>query len=196
MRRYNGRMVFLALAFVGLVIGAGVAIVKWILDPLEVASRQHRRPTQFTIADFLCLFFLLQLPVAAIHALPDGIPRDVKAIFDCVAWIICGLLWATCVKKLANCGIERPRHRLIFLAVVLPVSFFGTMAFVFSGIICGACFLDTAGGAIWGLVLLFVELALLVVFRLSGNFVRRMVTAAEPKPLDAEDQTATLMRSP
>lgn len=186
MQQYNGCMGLVMFLFLGLAVGLGIVIVKWILDPLETASRRQRRPAQFTMADFLSLFFLLQFPMAAIHALPDEVPRGVKVAFDCAAWVACGSLWASSVKKLANCGVERPRHRLIFLALILPISFFGTLAFIIGGIACIAALWDAPRSGVWGMVLLVVELALLIVFRLSANFVRRMVAPADAKPADVE----------
>ena len=175
-------MALLFLLVMGLAMGWGIVILKRIMDPLEAAARRQSRPAQFTMADFLSLFFLLQIPMAAIHALPGDVPRGAKVTLDCFAWVVCGLLWASGVKKLANSGVERPRHRLIFLALVLPASFFGTLVFIFTGIACIACFFEARGTGLWGPGLLLVEMALLVVFRLSANFVRRMVAAAEAPP--------------
>lgn len=174
------------LLVMGLAMWAGIVILKWIMDPLEAAARRQSRPAQFTIADFLSLFFLLQIPMAAIHALPDDVPRAAKVTLDGFAWVVCGLLWASGVKKLGNSGVERPRHRLIFLALVLPASFFGTLAFIFAGVACIACLFEAPRSGLWGPGLLVFELALLVVFRLAANFVRRMLAAAETKPANVD----------
>lgn len=187
-RRYNGGMA-LPFLLMAVAIGSGIVILKRIMDPFEAASRRQSRPAQFTMADFLSLFFLLQIPMAAIHALPGDVPRGAKVTLDCFAWVVCGLLWGSGVKKLANSGVERPRHRLIFLALVLPASFFGTLVFIFAGIACIACFFEALGTGLWGPGLLLVELALLVVFRLSANFVRRMVAAAEAPPRGIDTQS-------
>ncbi|HVA46339.1 MAG TPA: hypothetical protein VNH11_08195 [Pirellulales bacterium] len=68
-------------------------IGKWILNPFEIVARRYRRPTQFTIADFLSLMFLLQLPMDAVHSLLRGAPRDLKVPLDLAGWVICALMW-------------------------------------------------------------------------------------------------------
>lgn len=171
---------FFGLLAFGLSIGVVVGIGKWILDPVEAAARRFQRPTQFTIADFLSLMFLLQLPMGVVHSLLRDAPKDTKFLLDAAGWIICSLMWGLSVKKLSCAGIERPRHRLIFLALVLPITYFGTFAFAILGL--AALAVAEHGDASWAIALLLIDVALLAAFRFAAGFVRRMVAASEPEP--------------
>lgn len=173
--------VLLVLAMLGVPMAVVIGIGKWILDPFEAAARRYRRPTQFTIADFLSLMFLLQLPMGAVHSLLADVSREPKLILDAAGWVICSLMWGLSVKKLSCAGIKRPRHRLVFLALVLPITYFGTFAFVILGAICIRCILNGPPSGLWGPALLVIELTFIVTFWLSARFVRVMVAATKPQ---------------
>jgi hypothetical protein len=126
----------IAVACFGLLILLGpllalVLLGRWILGPLDRAARRRKGPTQFTVVDFLCLVFLIQLPLALIQAtLMRGAMPELAAgrILLVVACVIGGLMWWISVKQLSGAGITRTSHRCIFLAFVLPVAFFGSIA--------------------------------------------------------------------
>ena len=70
-----------------------VSLGRYMLGPLDEAARGLMRPTQFTIADFLSLIFLLQLPTAILHASAARDEPSMLRVLDCSAWVICSLMW-------------------------------------------------------------------------------------------------------
>lgn len=174
-----------ATLFAGGVFGL-VTLGRFMLGPLDEAARGLMRPTQFTIADFLSLIFLLQLPTAILHALVARGEPSMLRVLDCFAWIICGLMWALSVRTLSRAGITRPRHRLVFLALVLPVAYFGTLVFVALTTTVFISLVDRhLRKELGGLQIAFMgtTAALAVAFDLSAQFVRRMVAASRATPV-------------
>lgn len=103
-------------------------IGRFVLGPLDAAARHRRRPTQFTMADFLALVFLFQLPVALIRLiLSQEAPHGFLYGF---AWVASSLMWGLSVQTLSRAGIETPWRRTVFLSAVLPLVYFGSVAFV------------------------------------------------------------------
>ena len=66
MEVFAGLLVFLIVcgSLAGTIVGLGI----WVFRPLDRAAKGRRCPTQFTIVDFLCLFFIVQAPTALIHS--------------------------------------------------------------------------------------------------------------------------------
>jgi hypothetical protein len=126
----------LGLAACGGLFALPVGIALWVMRPVDRAARFLRRPTQFTVTDFLCLFFIIQLPMALIHGFLK--PQDIGMmrqqdrmmiwLLDIFVWCACGAMWWGSVRTLSRAGIERPLYRSIFLAVVLPITIFATVA--------------------------------------------------------------------
>lgn len=86
---------------------------------------------QYSIADFLCLFVLIQFPMALIHGYlnPRAIgfsgrddDRTYVWLLDGYVWLACGALWFVGVRTLSRAGIRNPWSRSIFLVVVLPAT--------------------------------------------------------------------------
>ncbi len=82
---------------------AGLTCIgRYILGPLDQAARDQKRPTQFTMVDFLALVFLFQLPMAALHGLFDVRQEPRVWFFDAFAWIACCLMWGFSVATLSR----------------------------------------------------------------------------------------------
>ncbi|MBN1588307.1 MAG: hypothetical protein JW888_02210 [Pirellulales bacterium] len=114
-----------------LLVGSSVVrrVVPWIARPLDLAAKDRQHPTQFTIVDFLCLFVLVQAPTALIHAIKNEPGVQIEAIYllDGFAWISVGLIWWKCVEIMSRAGIQKPRHRVVLLLFVLPVTVAGPL---------------------------------------------------------------------
>jgi hypothetical protein len=166
---------FLAI-FGGVIAGIGIVV----FGPLDRAARGRQCPTQFTIVDFFCLIFIIQAPTALIHGgfLDNGLVGMIW-VFDAFAWFSCGMVWLKSVQVMSRAGIEKPWHRVIFLAFIVPVSLVGVI-----------------GGPILAMVLIFsiveydtgplpialaLSAALIIGLALSAYFTRAMV-AASPFP--------------
>jgi len=114
-----------------LIVAAACGVVaNWVFGPIVRAGKERRLPPQYSITDFLCLFLLIQLPMALIHGylqpaqsgfLPGG-ATGVVWLLDGYAWLACGALWWGSVRGLSRAGIRNPWSRICFLVVVLPVT--------------------------------------------------------------------------
>ena len=163
-----------------------VRIGRWILGPLDCAANGKTLPTQFTMLDFLSLIFLFQLPMAAVHWWLGGIEIDPRGpgennatilMLDGFGWISCGLMWWLSVGTLSRARIQNTWHRAIFLAFVLPVTYFGTLAFVAASFMFFV--LAANGQPVWEFgVALLIAMSLMFAFYLSSRFTRYMVAAA------------------
>ena len=122
----------LLLGALAVAIGSVVAIARWILRPLDQAAKGRQAPAQFTLVDFLCLVFMAQLPTGLVQWMFYGSGSEQGAALGiCVfAWIACGLLWWTAIRTLGRAGIHGTWHRAGFLALVLPTTIFGIIAFL------------------------------------------------------------------
>jgi hypothetical protein len=100
----------------------------WVLGPLDQAARNRWHPVQFSLADFLCLFILVDLPMGGIHCcVPkgDGVMGGVIAA-DVVVAVLAALVWWTGVRTLSRAGIHGTWRRGFVLAVVIPVGYAGS----------------------------------------------------------------------
>lgn len=168
-------------------VGASLAtaIGLWVFHPVERAARKRELPPQYSIADFLCLFFLIQLPMALVHGYFRGEPsrlfgndisRAAPWILDAFAWFACGMMWWLGVRTLSRAGIRNPWSRAIFLVVVVPIALVGALGIPILLAVIGTG-LDSLQPSSWtGLVLL--ELALIGAVLGCGKYTRRIVAAA------------------
>lgn len=162
-----------------------MAIGRWVFHPVEWAAQQRELPPQYSIADFLCLFFLIQLPMALVHGYVGGaesrrpgdeLDRAAPWILDAFAWFACGMMWWLSVRTLSRAGIRNPWSRAIFLVVVVPVALVGALGIPILSAIILTGLGRLAPLALWGLVLL--ELVLVGAVFGCGKYTRRIVAAA------------------
>ena len=111
------------------------SVARWIVQPVDLAAKNRRHPTQFTLVDFFCLFVLIQVPTALIHSIKVelGVHHQEIYLLDGYAWFACALIWWKCVGLMSRAGIQKPAHRVVLLVFVLPVAFAGALLpFVFA----------------------------------------------------------------
>ncbi|MGD0896875.1 MAG: hypothetical protein ABR915_03500 [Thermoguttaceae bacterium] len=99
--------------------------LSWVIGPLDRAARNRRFPLQFSLADFLCLFVLVQLPLAAINwmARGGGPDQGPEAVVLVVVAAVAGLIWWMGVQTLSRAGIHGVWQRCVVLTVAVPVAF-------------------------------------------------------------------------
>lgn len=114
-------VVAVLLAVLGIPV-AGMMLAAWVLRPVDRAARLRQAPPQFTLADFLCLFFLAALPTGCLRWLAGGTDNSGVGCFAVFAWTACGLLWWTAVQSLSRAGITDTWHRAAFVALVVPTA--------------------------------------------------------------------------
>lgn len=170
--------IFGLMAPVAMLMGA-LNLAAWILGPFEAVARHQKHRHQFMLADFLSLFFLVQLPLAAVHSCLSSFPLSVKLVLDTMGGLTCSALWLMNVKRLDNAGVRCGSHRVIFLTFVTPIAYLGTLAFVTAAACLFVCVLVPGGGnkpIPWSLLACS---GLMLSFMVAACFVRRMVSQRE-----------------
>lgn len=100
-----------------------VGVARCILGPLDRAARNRECPAQFTLADFLCLFVLIQLSMILPHWLATLIERNpVYWLFAGYGWASAAALWWFSVRSLHKSGVVIVWHRAVFLTLAIPVT--------------------------------------------------------------------------
>lgn len=177
-------VLILAVPLAGACLAMGIGL--WVFNPLERAARRRELPPQYSIADFLCLFFLIQLPMALVHGYfggaesrraADELDRVAPWILDAFAWFACGMMWWLSVRTLSRAGIRNPWSRAIFLVVVVPVALVGALGIPILSAVIVTDLGSLAPFSWWSLVLL-LELALIAAVLGCGKYTRRIVAAA------------------
>lgn len=179
-------MVTLRIIVIGSLLSA-LTIFQAIVSPLEGAC-ERRGARQFHLADFLCLFVLIQVPIAIIHAVGRANSAKLTSclVADGVALIAFGGAWVFGVLLLSRAGIENVRHRALVLTAVLPLALFGSMiAATLSAWLCFAPILpesrnsDDWSWRTWALV--FAANAVLIgALWWAGRFTRLIVKSSQP----------------
>lgn len=171
-------LVLLMLGIIGLV--GGTAVGNWILAPLQIRCKMVAKPTQFHMIDLLCLFVVLQIPLAWVGMTVSVFGLGGAGGLSAILAVYFGLVWWAGVRKLSQAGIENPWHRGLFLVLVFPGTLFGTIVSVLLAI---AVFLMVLCG-VWndppgiGLTLSAIELGLALCLYGFGRFTRWIVATA------------------
>lgn len=170
-------------------------LVLAILGLLDRAAKDRKRPIQFTLGDFLCLFLLLQLATAAPYWLNV---RDSETTWEIylIGWIVIGLLWCITVRTLSLAGIRKTWHRAVLLMVVIPGTIFAALAVPVLGIVTFG--IVAKNGDRLSEVPVLVEIACAQLVLLAAMLAFRALTrkimttaaeaAARPAPGPSDDQ--------
>jgi hypothetical protein len=123
-----------AVLIVVLVVLTGVTPIFWtvrrILRPIDRAAKDRNAPLRFSIGDFLCLFWMVQLPLAFVFQLSGEETLTQYWLFTVVIWAVAPVVWFTCARALSKAGVSTGKHRFIFLAVVVPTVYYGLFPFI------------------------------------------------------------------
>jgi hypothetical protein len=115
--------------FVGLIVAVYVG-GRWILGPIDRAAKRRISAPRITISDCLCLFVAVQLPLAFIRRIRSDETEVHFWIFMVLSWIIAPVIWISCARALSRGGITGGVHRFLFMALVLPIAYYGLVPFV------------------------------------------------------------------
>jgi hypothetical protein len=108
--------------------------VNRVLRPVDRAARERNLPFRFSLGDFLCLFWIVQLPLAFVYQLGADRGRDAPDdaeleqfywILTAAVWVVAPLAWFTVARALSKAGVAAGLHRMIFLGLVLPTVYYG-----------------------------------------------------------------------
>jgi hypothetical protein len=152
----------------------------WILVPISRAARSSQLPTQFRIADLLCLVFLLQLPLACLRWAPRWAAASDESMiigFGVLALFSLVLLWWFAVENLSRAGVCLASHRCIFQILVLP--FVLVVAFLVGLLPFAMSASADRGGLRPGVLACALPLAVAALY-VVGHFTKYILRAANP----------------
>jgi hypothetical protein len=153
---------------------------RWVLGPLDRAAKSRQYPAQFSLADLLSLFVLVQLPFGVVHwAAQGGENLPAEVVVDLLVSIAVAAIWWTCVRTLSRAGIHVTWHRCVIIALVMPASFVGSVAAI---ILPFAALIEQNAVSFW---LLLAEPLVIGVLYGLGRFTRYAVASAEARRNEA-----------
>jgi hypothetical protein len=83
------------------------------------------------LGDFLCLFWVVQLPLAYVYQFGGGDGgNQFYWLLTLTVWGVAPLAWVTVARALSKAGVAAGLHRLIFLGIVLPTVYYGLFPFM------------------------------------------------------------------
>jgi hypothetical protein len=104
--------------------------VRRILMPIDRAGDARKAPLRFSIGDFLCLFWIVQLPLAFVFRLDGEETQPHYWVLMALIWAVAPFVWFTCARALSKAGIVTGLHRFVFLGVVVPTVYYGLFPFI------------------------------------------------------------------
>jgi hypothetical protein len=121
-----------------MLIPLGVVFTAWplvwtvmrILRPVDHAARERNLPFRFSMGDFLCLFWVVQLPLAFVYRIEGRETESFYWILTVVVWGVAPVVWVTCARALSKAGVSEGKHRFIFLGIVVPTVYYGLFPFI------------------------------------------------------------------
>ncbi len=133
MRYYFQLVMVLVGVLAGIVAAFGpmICIARWILAPIDRAAKSRQAPARFSIGDFLCLFILIQIPLAAVSQLRDTDNERPLWMATTVVWILGTVIWFKGARTLSRAGVANGAHRFVYLGLVLPIVYYGVLPYTF-----------------------------------------------------------------
>jgi hypothetical protein len=178
----DGSIFFAALAGIVLAIWASL---NWVLGPLNRAAENREFPIQFSLADLLCLFVLVQLPVGIVHWATRGEWERGMVSGDVFFGLLAGLLWWNVARLLSRAGVHTVWQRCVALTFVVPGIIVGPLVVVVFPFAAFCSVMDKRLGAagLW----LLAEIPVVGILYGLGRFTRAIVastkeTETEQKP--------------
>ncbi len=173
------------------VVGLGVMLMisGWILRPLDQRAKAGSRRMQFTLGDWICLIFMIQVWAAIAHTFATiaGAGAGFAVIIDLFGWVLVVVLWSGVVRRLSSAGVRTTWHRAGALVLVYPLNVFGAITAPALLWITFANLLVPGGSRIPPIVHLACALAFVMILGAmlaSAQFVRTIVAAIELEPIE------------
>jgi hypothetical protein len=122
------------LGLLGTVFITTLAPVIWtirrILRPIDQMAKARNAPFRFSIGDFLCLFWVIQIPLAFVFQIDAENTAIHYWVLPIMVWAIAPLVWITCARSLSKAGLVDGIHRYIFLGLIVPIVYYGLYPFI------------------------------------------------------------------
>jgi hypothetical protein len=172
--------VIIGLSVLGFVVFTIGACLKWVIGPLDRAAKDRQYPVQYSLADLLCVFVLVQLVIGLSHwATCDSQQPTAIAILilDVVLAAVAAVVWWKFVRTLSRAGILIVWHRCVILVIILPAAVVGSIAVMFLFFVALATI--QSQNIIVGIWLLLAEIPVIGIQYAMGRFTRRIAASAE-----------------
>jgi hypothetical protein len=115
--------------------------VRRTLRPVDQAAKQGNEPFRFMVGDFLCLFWVIQLPLVAVAEIDATETPIYFWQFFALVWVLAPIVWVTCARALTKAGISGGLRRWIYLALIVPTVYYGLFPFIWlSMLLIGSTF--------------------------------------------------------
>jgi hypothetical protein len=129
------KVVGLVVAILAFIVGPLMWTVHRILRPVDRAARARNLPFRFSLGDFLCLFWIVQLPLTFVYRFGDNRRGNDEAdqfywILLATVWGVAPLAWYTVARALSKAGVDVLLYRMVFLGIVLPTVYYGLFPFI------------------------------------------------------------------
>src|SRR5262245_55512318 len=134
------------------IFGPSVFAARSILAPIDRAAKHRQAPVRFSIGDFLCLFILIQIPLAFVFRIQYGIREASNSreesvvnvglwILTAALWIVGTVIWYMGSRTLSKAGVAHSGLRFVYLGLILPLVYYGLVPFTFLSVAgCGIFF--------------------------------------------------------
>jgi hypothetical protein len=176
----EGLITIAILAAAGAVVWVSLS---WVLGPLDCAAKVRRLPLQFGLADLLCLFVLVQLPIGFVHWITHITAlQSLELAGDIVASIVAVALWWNGWRMLSRAGIHTVWQRGVILAVVVPGVIIGPVSLI------ALPFVALVVKCNW---LLFALIPIVAILYAIGRFTRAVVASAQEESESQGKNAAT-----
>lgn len=145
--------------------------VNWLLGPLNRAAGNNDCPVQFSLADLLSLFILVQFPIGLVRWVADigGWSHAAEVMTDVMVGAVAVWLWWNTARLLSLAGIHAVSKRCFILIFVVPCLLVVPLAIFVP--IAAAIYRKDA-------MLLLMEIPIIAVPGLLGLFTRAAASAA------------------
>ncbi len=178
-------------------VGSLVFVAWWILAPIDRAAKVYQGSGRITVGDVLCLFIAIQLPLAAINHARGEETEFHFYLLTRITCIAAPVIWLTCARSLSRAGVTAAKYRLPFMAIVLPLAYYGLFIFMWAPILLAAMLTDeTPLERLPFFVTLTIWLVIATGMVLSGFYTRWIIRrsrltltppAVEPLDVDTGD---------
>src|SRR5687767_15253695 len=83
-------------------VGPLVWTIRRILRPIDQLAKAGKAAFRFSIGDFLCLFWVVQIPLAFVFQLDAEETAIQYWVLTVMVWAVAPLVWITCARALSK----------------------------------------------------------------------------------------------
>jgi hypothetical protein len=165
------------------IFGPAIFIAVWILSPIDRAAKSREAPVRFSVGDFLCLFVIIQIPLAVVFRGGTDDWREGAVIVAVLLGAVGCVIWYAGARTLSKAGVSNTWLRFVYLGPVLSLVYYGLIPYtMLSAMQVGWAFdREEHGEYQWGTG---TWLLLTLLYGLCAAYTRWMLDKARPEMLE------------